>query len=188
MEIQFYSLGQSFPDKHYISSRDCVKPRTTPHSFEIIMTLSNLSREEKKAIISDKFYVSLFVYKQIPYVVFDFNIYKCNVAINIQKIRQVPMNEWLKAEEESIVIYLLEEVSGRILGIRLCKFPLMTELKYLLCLQKRLSREVIDNRISEGESINTVQDMLNYSIFYGVVSESGVILDETMEVEEDIIF
>ena len=187
MEIYSYTLGQPFPEKRCISDSDRVMPRITPHSFEIVITLTNLTPEEKKAIISDRFYVSLFVYKQIPYIVLDFGIYKCNVSINIQKIRQVPINEWLKDEEDSIVLYLLEEVTGKILGIRLSGFPLMTELKYLLRLQQMLSKEEVDIRISEGESINTIQEMLKYSIFFGEVSESGII-DESGEVEEDIIF
>lgn len=162
--------------------------RITLHSFEIVMTLTNISLEEMQAIINDKFYIGLFVYKQIPYIVLDFGIYKCNVTINIQKIRQVPINEWLKDKEDSIVVYLLEEVTGRIIGIRVCEFPLMTELKYLLRLQKRLSQEVIDSRIAEGESINTVKDMLNYSIFFGEISENGILLTGPKETEEDIIF
>ena len=119
------------------------------------------------------------------HIVLDFGIYKCNVSINIQKICQVPINGWLNDEENSIVLYLLEEVTGKILGIRLSEFPLMTELKYLLRLQQELSKEEVDIRIFEGESINTIQEMLMYSIFYGEISESGIIFDESGEVEED---
>lgn len=188
MDLQSYTIGQPFPDKHYISPGDCVVSRITPHSFDIVMTLTNITPEEKKAIISDKFYVSLFIHKQIPHIVFDFGVYKCNVAINIQKIRQVPINDWLKDEEDSIILYLLEEETGKILGMRICKFPLMTELKYLSRLQKGLTKEVIDTRIFDGESMNTVQEMLTYSIFFGDVPESGIVLGGTEEIEEDIIF
>lgn len=188
IEMQSYTIGHPFPEERYISAGDCVVPRITPHSFDIVMTLTNITPEEKKAIISDKFFVSLFIHKQIPHIVFDFGVYKCNVAINIQKIRQVPVSDWLQDEEASIILYLLEEVTGKILGIRICKFPLMTELKYLLRLQKRLTKEMIDTRIFEGESINTVQEMLDYSIFFGEVPESGIAMTDTKEIEEDIIF
>lgn len=188
MDLPSYTLGQPFPEKRYIFPGDGVVPRITPHSFDIIMTLVEITPEEKKAIISDKFYVSLFIHQQIPHIVFDFGVYKCNVAINIQKIRQVPINDWLRDEENSIILYLLEEVTGKILGMRICEFPLMTELKYLLRLQKRLTKDVIDTRIFNGESINTVQEMREYSIFFGEVPESGIVLDGDEEIEEDIIF
>jgi len=38
-------------------------------------------------MVSDKFYVSIFVHKQIPHVVFDFGVYKCNVSINNDSVK-----------------------------------------------------------------------------------------------------
>ena len=61
----------------------------------------------------------------------------------------------------------------------------MTELKYLLRLQLPLPKEVIDKRASESEQLYTVQDMENYSLFFGEVPESGIVIDEP---EEEYIF
>ena len=94
IDITSYSLGRPFPDERYISSQDSVVARITPHSFDVIVTLDNLTFEERKAMVSDKFYVSIFVHKQIPHVVFDFGVYKCNVTINIQKINSVNQQDW----------------------------------------------------------------------------------------------
>lgn len=169
MEIATYSIGKPFPEERYISSNDRVMPRITPQSFDIVITLKNITPEERKTIAYDGFHVSIFVFKQIPYIVFDFGGYKCNIAINIQKIRQIPVEQWINNDEETIVLYLLEECTGNIMDIRLCLFPLMAELKYLLKLQLNMTKESIDSRIAEGESIYSVQDMLDYSIFFGEV-------------------
>ncbi|MEE0979839.1 MAG: hypothetical protein UH625_10605 [Muribaculaceae bacterium] len=187
MNIVSSCIGKPFPEERYISSNDCVMPRITPHSFDIVITLKNISIEERRAIANDSFSVSIFVFKQIPYIVFDFGVYKCNIAINIQKIRQVPVEQWIKDEEETVILYLLEESTGKIMDIRFCKFPLMTELKYLLNLQSKITKETIDSRIAEGESMYSVHDMLNYSIFFGEVSASENIF-ESQDAEEEYLF
>lgn len=180
-----YSLGSSFPEQKYISSGDCVVPRITPHSFDIIMTLDNLSFEERKAIVCNKFYISLFIHKQIPHIVFDFGIYKCNVTLNIQKINSVNRQDWVYDEETTVILYLLEPNTGNIINFRFIEFPLMKELKYLLRLQLLLSKETIDQRAHEAEKLYSMQEMENYSIFYGEVKESGITIELP---EEDYLF
>lgn len=180
-----YSLGQSFPDERYISSEDNVVTRITPHSFDVIVTLNNLTYNERKAMVCDKFYVSIFVHKQIPHIVFDFGNYKFNVSINIQKINSVNKQDWVYDEETTITLYLLEPVSGNIINFRMLKFPLMTELKYLLRLQFVHSKDTIDARTKEAEQLYTIQEMENYSIFYGEVAASGIEIDDH---EEEYIF
>ncbi len=174
MEYVSYSLGEPFPEKRFISDRDRISVRVTPQSFDIVMTLTNITSEERNAIVSEKFHASLFVFKQIPQIVFDFGVYKGNVTINIQKIHSINVKQWLGSDEDTITIYLLEEVTGKIINIRFCRFPLMKELKYLLRLQIPLSKEAIDSRIHEGESLYSVPDMLNYSIFYDEIPKSGI--------------
>lgn len=183
--FQSYSLGKPFPDEKYISSEDCVVPRIAPHSFDVIVTLENLTHEERKAMVCDKFHVSIFVHKQIPHIVFDFGVYKFNITLNIQKINSVDKQEWVYDEEDTVTLYLLEPVSGNIVNFRLLKFPLMSELKYLLRIQLAHSKETIDVRAKEAEQLYSVQDMVNYSIFYGEVPESGITIDPP---EEEYLF
>ena len=183
--IETFSLGQPFPEKRYISSGDCIVPRITPHSFDIIITLDNLTFEERKAITCNKFHVSLFVHKQIPHIVFDFGIYKFNITLNIQKISSVNRQDWVYDEETTVKLYLLEPNTGNIINFRLFEFPLMKELKYLLRLQFPLSKETIDQRAHEAEKLYSIQEMENYSIFYGEVKESGIIIELP---EEDYLF
>lgn len=180
-----FSIGRPFPDERYISPEDCVTPRITSHSFDVIITLDNLSFEERKAIVCDKFYVSIFVHKQIPHIVFDFGANKFNVSINIQKIHSVDKQDWVYDEETTVTVYLLEPGSGNIINFRFVDFPLMTELKYMLRLQLPLSKETIDARMKEAEQIYSVQGMENYSIFFGEVPESGIKL---IEPEEEYLF
>ncbi len=65
------------------------------------------------------------------------------------------------------------------------KFPLMTELKYLFRLQFSLTKETIDSRAKEAEQLYSVQEMENYSLFYGEVPESGIKIETT---EEEYLF
>ncbi len=169
MEFISYILGEPFPDERYIRSYDSVLTRISPTSFEIIVTLTNMTAEERKALSCEKILVSLFVFKQIPFIVLDFGVYKCNVTINITKIRQIPISQWLKDEEDAVVLYILEERTGNLKNIRLCKFPLMSELKSLLRLQLPLSMEEVDARIAEGEATYSLLDMQKYSIFLGEI-------------------
>lgn len=185
IDIISYSLGHPFPDERYISSEDRVAPRITPHSFDVIVTLDNLTDEERKALVCDKFHVSIFVHKQIPHIIFDFGVYKFNVSINIQKINSVNKQDWVYDEETAVTLYLLEPVTGNIINFRMLNFPLIQELKYLLRLQLPLTKETIDSRAKEAEQLYSIQDMENYSIFYGEVPESGITINSP---EEEYIF
>jgi hypothetical protein len=173
-KLTIYGLGEPFPDEKYISSNDSAIVRITPHSFDVVMTLTGLTESERKAIVCNKFNVSIFVHKQVPTIIFDFKEYKCECTINIQKIRSVSIDEWIADVEDTIVLYLLEEVTGKIINMRFIKFPLMKQLKYLLSLQFMLSRETIDSRYEEAEQLYSIPEMINYSIFYGEVPESGI--------------
>lgn len=184
-EVTSYSIGRPFPDERYISSQERVVSRITPHSFDVIFTLDNLTFEERKAMVCDKFHVSIFVHKQIPHIVFDFGVYKCNVTINIQKIYSVNKQDWVYNEETTVTLYLLEPVSGNIVNFRMVDFPLMAELRYLLRLQFPLPMEAIDIRAKEAEELYSIQDMENYSLFYGEIPESGIIINP---VEEEYLF
>lgn len=183
--ISSFSIGQPFPDERYISPEDCVTPRITSHSFDVIITLDNSTFEERKAIVCDRFYVSIFVHKQIPHMVFDFGANRFNVSINIQKINSVDKQDWVYDEETSVTVYLLEPVSGNIINFRTVDFPLMTELKYMLRLQLPLPKDTIDARIMEAEQMYSVKEMETYSIFFGEVPESGIKL---IEPEEEYLF
>lgn len=185
IDINSYSIGQPYPDQRYISSEDRVVTRITPHSFDVIVTLNNLTYNERNAMVCDKFHVSIFVHKQIPHIIFDFEVYKFNVSINIQKINSVNKQDWVYDEETTITLYLLEPVSGNIINFRMFNFPLMTELKYLLRFQFPLTKETIDSRAKEAEQLYSIQDMESYSIFYGEVPESGITIEPT---EEEYLF
>lgn len=64
-------------------------------------------------------------------------------------------------------------------------FPLMAELRYLLRLQFPLPMEAIDICAKEAEELYSIQDMENYSLFYGEIPESGIIINP---VEEEYLF
>jgi hypothetical protein len=180
LNVTSYCLGEPFPDEKYISSRDSVKVRITPHSFDVVVTLNGLTESERKAIVCDKFYVSIFVHKQIPALLFDFKKYTCECTINIQKILSISIDEWIADTEDTIVLYLLEAGTGNIINFRYIKYPLMRQLKHLLRLQFMLSDETIDSRYNEAEQLYTIQDMIRYSIFYGEVPESGIEIIDTV--------
>ena len=46
MDTYSYTIGQPFPEKHYISDCDRAMTRITPHSFEIVITLTTRVRDK----------------------------------------------------------------------------------------------------------------------------------------------
>lgn len=182
-----YSLNKAFPDERYISSVDMVTARLTPNSFEVIITLSDSTSKERKAIACGEISVSLFVHKQIPHIILNYGVYACDFTINIQKLRQASIDQWILSEEETIQIFLLEENTGNILNMRFAKFPLMTELKYLTRLQMSLSKEEIDHRIAEATNLYTTKEMAEYAIFFGEIPSTTTLYVD-IPLDEDIIF
>lgn len=182
-----YELNKKFPEEKYISSEDTVIARLSPDSFDVIITLRETTSKERRAIACGEIYVSIFVHKQIPHIIMDYGVYRCDYTINILKLRQMPIDLWLANYNKGITIFLLEEDTGNILNMRLAEFPLMEELKYLLSLQTKLEKEEIDSRIADAEHYYTVKDMVKYSIFFGKIPATKTpFIDVTPD--EDIIF
>lgn len=162
-----YQLNQPFPEERYISTEDRAVVRLTPDSFDIVITLTNSTSKERRTLACGEITVHLFVYEEIPHIILDYGIYCCDLSINIKKLKQAPVEDWISNKNTVINIFLLEEVSGKILNMRLAHFPLMSELKSLLTLQTKIESNEIDNRIAEAEKIYSIIDMVQSSIFVG---------------------
>lgn len=187
IEKYSYSIGKPFPEEKYISNEERVVPRFTPASFDVILTLPGLTQDEKKALICDKFVTSLFVYKQVPFISFDFGIYTFSISLNIRKVLSFDAQDWIYNNDNSVIqLFLLESGTGNLINFRMIDFPLMTELKYFMRFQLPLNKEEIDSRIFQGEKIYSIKDMVKYAIFFGEVPESGIKLKEF--IEDDLIF
>ena len=187
IEYVAYELNKPFPEEKYISSEDRVNARLSPDSFDVIITLREATAKERRAIACDEIHVSIFVHKQIPHILMDYGVYTCDYTINILKLRQMSIDDWLANDNKVIKIFLLEEDTGNILNMRLAEFPLMEELKYLLSLQTKLEKEEIDSRIADAEHYYTVKDMAEYSIFFGKIPATKTLFIDVAP-DEDIIF
>lgn len=187
VEYVAYEPNKRFPEEKYISSEDRVNARLSPDSFDVIITLREATSRERRAIACGEIYVSIFVHKQIPHILMDYGVYTCDYTINILKLCQMPISEWLINDSKVIKIFLLEEDTGNILNMRLADFPLMEELKYLLSLQTKLEKEEIDNRIADAEHYYTIKDMARYSIFFGKIPATQTLFIDIAP-DEDIIF
>lgn len=187
IEYVAYELNKPFPEEKYISSDDRVLARLSPDSFDVIITLREATSKERRAIACGEIHVSIFVHKQIPHILMDYGVYTCDYTINILKLRQMSIDDWLANDNKAIKIFLLEEDTGTILNMRLAEFPLMEELKYLLRLQTKLEKDEIDRRIADAENIYSVKEMAKYPIFFGMIPATKTLFVDVTP-DEDIIF
>jgi hypothetical protein len=187
IEYVSYSLNEPFPDEKYISSEDKVVARLSPGAFDVVITLCDSTSEERRTMACGQIVVGLFIYKQIPFVSFDYGVYSYNISLNILKLKQMDIDLWLNNSDNIINLFLLEECSGNILNMRIAEFPLMKELKRILSLQKNMSIEEIDYRIQEAESRYSVRDMLQQSAFYDIIPATKTSFID-VDTDDDIIF
>ncbi len=173
--IQEIRLGEPFPDKRYAVPGDHTTPILTPDSFQILQSLTHLTRGEIRAFSEATIEVYLFPYKCIPYLVFHYGgMFRSEIAININKLRADYIDVWLSSEEETVEAFLLEGTTTCVQAVRTFRFPFMARMKEILKGQRGMPSGTIDRTIMEGRSIFSVDAMVRRAEASATIPKPGI--------------
>ena len=148
-EILVYEIGEKFPMEGYNSLGDHISVALNSSSFDVVISLTGLSEQVKKAIKDDEFEVYIAATKLVPFIILKFgDVFKTDMTINIKKMNPNILNIWFESNVDTVNIFLLEGNDATLQCIRPFKFEHMDILKSICKKQLKNTMEEIDSHIN----------------------------------------
>lgn len=142
-------LGCKLPWPQYHKTGDYSTVMIVPKGISIIISLTNLSEQEIKAIGDDAFDMYLCPIECIPFLVLKFgDVFKTDLTINVMKVyTEQQLADWLNCNEKTIELYLLEGSDATLKCIRYFDYPHMDMVRKICKHQQNYTAVNIDNTI-----------------------------------------
>ena len=174
---QVVSLGEPFPWKQYIQPGDFTSAFLTAKSFDVIISLTDLTEEEEYAIADEEFDVYIVDTDYGPFMVFKFGEkLKFDFTLNIHKMDKASIPGWLQNEDETVTIYVLEGGNSVVKAIRFVPFKRMYDLKVSCMRQLDKSKEDVDAFIHKVYTQYSIQDLIRNAKYHFIVPEIEISL------------
>lgn len=162
-DVETYTLGKPFPKSKKAYPGDYSRAMLNEESFDVIISLSNLTDDEKTAILDGPIHVAVYFYGCVPFVVLNFGgIFKCDISLNLKKVKDSLKHElWCKKLYNMVRIFLLEGTSTVLRGIRYFEMQGMDEIRDAGEEQLSYSLEEVDGFIQSAMTRVPQQTMID---------------------------
>lgn len=155
------TLGEKFPYSEQVVSGDFTRPMLTAESIDVLISLTNLSTDEEKAIGNNSFEIYIQETAMAPMVVLKFGeVFKCDFSLNLAKMDEDFVNIWLESDNRTMTIYLLEGTDSTVKTVRFVPFQNMKYLKQLCKRQLQFNPQEVDQWIMMCNSRYTNHDII----------------------------
>ncbi len=160
-----YEVGKRFPHPEYLNRGEITTAIINSAFFDVVCVIGGISPNEKKDWSKGKLSVLLYEKEQIPFVVFAFDTWNFDVSININKVQQNKIDDWLNASGNIINLYLVEASSGVLVAMRMISIPasMAEKIRDMCETQSELSAQHIDLKIKSILELVTTQEMVTGS-------------------------
>lgn len=162
--FQVFEVGKTFPWKKYIGLGDVTVSVFNTVSFDIVVSFTAPHPEEIKLFRKGNLKTGLFNYKDVPFLYFDFNDYSVDASLNINKLSETEIDEWLNAESTSINLYLIDGRTGILHAQRMISINFMEDIRDILEAQTQQTVEETDRLITEATSQYTTEQMQKLAV------------------------
>lgn len=163
-------LGKKFPLKKYIRPGDFTSAMLTANGFDVIISLTDITEQEEYAIADEAFDVYIVDTEYGPFMVFKFGeSLKFDFSVNILKLEQDYIQDWLQNPDETIHIYVLEGSNSVVKAVRYVPFSKMYELKFSCLRQLKKDKESIDAFIQNVYARYSIPDLIRNAQYHFTV-------------------
>ncbi len=170
ISIESFVIGEKFPWHEYAYIGDHTTPVLNQKSFDVIVSLCDVTWKEKKALTMIVPTISIFIHKTIPFIILNFDdVILVQFSINIKKLKPEAMDKWLDSDNNFVRCFLLEGNNGTLEASMYFNYNQMGVLKRLLTSQRSLTKGQIDDIIQEGESKYSIYEMIACATYTGEI-------------------
>lgn len=172
-KVPQFILGEIFPLEGYNSLGDHINVALNETSFDVVISLSGLSSLEESAIGDDSFDVYVTATTLVPFVIIKFgNVFKADMTINLLKMQQEYLQNWLNSKNDMVRIFLLEGNDATLKCIRTFCFENIGFIKEICKKQLIYSKSDIDEHIQALYQQYTIEQLMQAAQVKFTVPES----------------
>lgn len=165
----------SCPHEQYVSSGEYILPVMTEASFDLLISMNDLNADEIDAFSSSPIKVFMKSFDGIPFLVFKFgDEFKIDFSINIKKIKEEYLKDWLNNRAQNVTLYLFEGSDASLQCTRIIQFEGMCNIRNVVTEQLKLTTEEIDTRINAVKERTTVADIIREATIIFKIKEPEI--------------
>ena len=147
--------------KGYNSIGDHINVALNETSFDVVIHLTGLSSLEENAIGDEPFDVYVTATTLVPFIIIKFgNVFKADMTINLQKMKQEYLQNWLNSKDDMVRIFLLEGNDATLKCIRTFSFENIGFIKEICKKQLIYSKSDIDDHIQTLYQQYTIEQLM----------------------------
>lgn len=146
-----YRVGEKFPLKNYVDRGEITVAVVNDVLFDIVVSLGGITAEEKKAFRKGPVTLSLFRYKDVPFIVVDFGKgFSFNVSINVTKLTEEQQAQWFNEPGNIVNLFLINAHTGVLEAMRTFGINFAEELKDICEVQSEHTPAYVQNIIEQA--------------------------------------
>lgn len=162
--FQVFKIGEPFPWKKYIGHGEVTISVFNTVSFDVVISFISPSPEEIRLFKKGNLEAGLFNYKNVPFLYFNFYKYSVDASLNINKLSETEIDEWLNAESKKINLFLIDGQTGVLHAQRMITINFMDDIRDILENQTQQTKEETDKLITEATNKYTTDQMQKQAI------------------------
>lgn len=156
-----YVVGQRFPHEKYLNRGNLTVAIVNDAFFDILVIFENITPQERKVFRTGKLTMSLFRYKDVPFVVTDFGDgFNFDISIDITKLDEEQQEKWLNERSNIVNLYLVDAYTGTLEAMRVLGVNFSEELKDICEVQSGHSPEYVKNAIGQALELIDIPTMI----------------------------
>lgn len=159
-----FEIGKRFPVERYCVLGDHYHAVPTETSFDVVVSISDLTQDEITSFADLELTVDLFEFEDVPFIVLNFSdALKIEVSMNVLKIKAEYREYWLNEPNNTVHLYLLEGTDATLQALRTENMPIVEAVKTICANQLTKTIEEVDNVIRVVDSNVHINQMIENS-------------------------
>ena len=158
-----FKVGKRFPLEKYLKLGDGAIAMFNDHSFDIILLINSLSKDEISELRSGPLTISLYENLNVPFLILSNKHFCIDLTLKICHFPQWKQDLWLGSEGSLVNIFTVDTKNGVLQSVRSLGLQFMEEIRVILKKQTRMSAIDVDSIITENMARLSAYQMLNLS-------------------------
>lgn len=159
-----FEVGQMFPIEKYVGRGELVVGAFNEASFDVIISLFDVTSQEINVFRKGEMEIGLFEYKNVPFLYLDFRDFSFDFALNINKLSEKDIDTWLNMESNLVNLYMIDSESGILKGQRMISISFLEDIRDVLAKETELTVSEVETIISEVNSKYTTKQIRQQAI------------------------
>ena len=163
--MEVYRVGELFPHEQFCTGKEQYVAIVTNSFFNVLMSLSRISKKEKELFTNGTLSAYLFERKDIPFLVLDFGEgFSIDMSIDASLFDEEFRRKWMASESNLITLFLVEASTGKLEAMRMVAVGFADEFREIC--SRHAGRTDIERQVRLIHTAFTTREMMEHARSY----------------------